>query len=89
MELIKLKKKKIRDYVTVEDENGHEKQFAVEALFEMENQTYALLEAEDDSLLMRVENEGEQQYLVGISDYKELESILDAYQLAGEATPIE
>ncbi|MGG0461358.1 hypothetical protein [Priestia aryabhattai] len=33
-----------RDFITIEDEKGIEKQYAVEALFDMRNQTYALLQ---------------------------------------------
>jgi uncharacterized protein YrzB (UPF0473 family) len=76
-----------RDFVTIEDENGIEKQYAVEALFDMRNQTYALLQSNGEVLLMRVEDEKGEQYLVGLTDSEERDSILDAYQIAIEATP--
>jgi hypothetical protein len=76
-----------RDFVTIEDEYGIEKQYAVEALFEMEGNSYALLRANDETILMRVEDDGDEQYLVGLSDPEERESILDAYQIAVEAAP--
>jgi uncharacterized protein YrzB (UPF0473 family) len=79
----------VRDYVTVEDEDGQEKRYAVEALFDMEDQSYALLRSDDETVLMRVEREGEDQYLVGISDPEERNSILDAYQIAVDAAPAE
>jgi len=76
-----------RDFITIEDENGIEKQYAVEALFDMRNQTYALLQSNGEVLLMRVEDEKGEQYLVGLTDSEERDSILDAYQIAVEATP--
>ncbi len=65
---------------------GIEKQYAVEALFDMRNQTYALLQSNGEALLMRVENEKGEQYLIGLTDSEERDSILDAYQIAVEAT---
>ncbi|MGF9889626.1 DUF1292 domain-containing protein [Priestia megaterium] len=76
-----------RDFITIEDENGIEKQYAVEALFDMRSQTYALLQSNGEVLLMRVEDEKGEQYLVGLTDSEERDSILDAYQIAIEATP--
>jgi len=76
-----------RDFITIENEKGIEKQYAVEALFDMRNQTYALLQSNGEALLMRVEDEKGEQYLVGLTDPEERDSILDAYQIAVEATP--
>ena len=76
-----------RDFITIENEKGIEKQYAVEALFDMRNQTYALLQSNGEVLLMRVEDEKDEQYLVGLTDSEERDSILDAYQIAVEATP--
>ncbi|KWU55785.1 DUF1292 domain-containing protein [Priestia megaterium] len=76
-----------RDFITIEDERGIEKQYAVEALFDMRNQTYALLQSNGEVLLMRIEDEKGEQYLVGLTDPEERDSILDAYQIAVEATP--
>ncbi|MEJ9222518.1 MULTISPECIES: DUF1292 domain-containing protein [Priestia] len=76
-----------RDFITIEDEKGIEKQYAVEALFDMRNQTYALLQSNGEALLMRVEDEKGEQYLVGLTDPEERDSILDAYQIAVEGTP--
>ncbi|WP_455920545.1 DUF1292 domain-containing protein [Priestia megaterium] len=79
-----------RDFVTIEDENGIEKQYAVEALFDMKEQTYALLQSNGETLLMRVEeDDNDEQYLVGLTNQQERESILDAYQIAVEAAPAE
>ena len=74
-----------RDYIVVQDEQGIEKKFAVEALFDMEEQSYALLTAEEDAILMRIEGEE----LVGITDPNELDMVLSAYQIAVEAAPAE
>ncbi len=73
-----------RDYITIEDENGHRKDYAVEALFDMEEEYYTLLKAEDETIVMKVEGEEGNQYLLGISEPSESEAILDAYQIAVE-----
>jgi uncharacterized protein YrzB (UPF0473 family) len=78
-----------RDYITIEDEQGNQKEFAVEALFDMEDESYALLRSEDETIVMRVEGEEGEQYLVGITDPEESEAILDAYQIAVENAPVE
>ncbi|WP_166241359.1 DUF1292 domain-containing protein [Paenibacillus turpanensis] len=80
----------VRDSIMVQDEQGNTQQFEVEALFDMEEQTYALLKSEDDIVLMRVVGEeDEEQYLEGIDNEEEALSILDAYQIAVEAAPAE
>nr|WP_179595999.1 DUF1292 domain-containing protein [Neobacillus sp. 179.-C4.2 HS]MDP5197068.1 DUF1292 domain-containing protein [Neobacillus sp. 179.-C4.2 HS] len=78
-----------RDYITIKDEQGNLKDFAVEALFDMEGRSYALLAAEDETMVMQVVGDEGDQYLVGISDPVESQSILDAYQIAVEEAPAE
>lgn len=78
-----------RDYITIEDVKGNRKEFAVEALFDMEEESYALLAGEDETIVMKVEGEVGKQYLVGISDPAESEAILDAYQIAVKEVPAE
>ncbi|MDE5414447.1 DUF1292 domain-containing protein [Alkalihalobacterium chitinilyticum] len=79
----------LRDHITVEDEHGNEMDYAVEALFDMDEHSYALLSSDDEIVLMRVEDhEGEQQ-LVGLSDPEERDAILSAYEIAVEANPAE
>jgi len=79
-----------RDEIVVQDSEGHEKEYAIEALFDLENHTYALLAEGDDVVLMRVEeDEDGDQFLVGLDDPQEAEMILDAYQIAVEAAPAE
>ncbi|HEU4963682.1 MAG TPA: DUF1292 domain-containing protein [Bacilli bacterium] len=80
----------IRDRIVVQDEQGQQREFGLEGLFEMDDQSYALLMAEDDEpLLMKVEGEGDDQELVGIQDPDVLQSLLDAYQIAVDAAPAE
>jgi uncharacterized protein YrzB (UPF0473 family) len=78
-----------RDYITVEDEKGNQKEYAVEALFDMEEDSYALLAAADETIVMKVEGEEGDQYLVGIQNPVESQAILDAYQIAVENAPAE
>lgn len=78
-----------RDLITIEDENGNEKQFELEALFDMDTNSYALMRQDEDILLMRIENEGDNQYLIGLTDETEKESILAAYEVAIQAAPAE
>ncbi|WP_188205939.1 DUF1292 domain-containing protein [Alkalibacillus aidingensis] len=72
----------LRDYISVEDEDGNEREFSVEAMFDMNEESYALLKDENEIFVMRVEDEGDDQYLVPITDDTEKESILDAYEVA-------
>ncbi|WP_338469376.1 DUF1292 domain-containing protein [Niallia sp. XMNu-256] len=79
----------LRDLITIEDENGEQLSFEVEALFEMEGKSYALLRSGDQTTLMMVIEDETGQQLVQISEQIEKESILDAYQIAVEASPAE
>ncbi|KEO84604.1 hypothetical protein EL26_03550 [Tumebacillus flagellatus] len=79
----------MRDVIVVQDPQGQQREFGVEALLEMNDQSYVLLVNEDDTLLMKVEGEGEHQELVGIPEPYVLESLLDAYSIAVEAAPAE
>lgn len=78
----------IRDIITISDESGNETDFSVEALFDMNDDTFALLRDGEETVLMKVENEESEQYLVGITD-EEKESVLDAYEIAVQANPAE
>lgn len=73
-----------RDYITIEDDKGNRKEYAVEALFDMEEESYALLKSGTETIVMKVEGEAGDQYLLGISDPAESEAILDAYEIAVE-----
>ena len=78
-----------RDYITIEDKNGMKKDYAVEALFDMKQESYALLKSEEETIVMRIEGDEGNQFLVGIEDPMESEAILDAYQIAVESAPAE
>ncbi|MFP5114874.1 DUF1292 domain-containing protein [Bacillaceae bacterium C204] len=84
-----MKSNELRDYITIEDNNGNLKEYAVEALFDMEDESYALLKAEDETIVMKIEGEDGNQDLVGINDPSESEAILEAYQIAVEHAPAE
>lgn len=76
-----------KDRITIQDEHGDERDLIVEALFDMEEDSYALLKDDHDTLLMRIEQDGDDQYLVPIEDPEVRDSILDAYEIALEAAP--
>ncbi|WP_423406800.1 DUF1292 domain-containing protein [Heyndrickxia sp. MSNUG] len=79
----------IRDLVTVVDENGIQRQYEVEALFEMKDDSFALLRDREGTVLMKVEEKGGEQYLVGLNNDIEKTNLLDAYQIAVDAAPAE
>ncbi|MCS0543073.1 DUF1292 domain-containing protein [Aeromonas veronii] len=81
-----------RDKIVVKDENGEEKEFSIEALFDMKEKTYALLHSEQDqnnTFVMQVENTDDGQFLTGINDPTERDMVLDAYEIAVDANPAE
>ena len=75
----------IRDLVTVTDDTGKERKFEVEALFEMNGESYAMLRNEDGTVLMKVEEQGGEQYLGGLDSDTDKSQLLDAYQIAVDA----
>jgi hypothetical protein len=79
----------IRDLVTVVDDQGIQRQFEVEALFEMNGESFAMLRDQKGTVLMRVEEQNGQQFLVGLNDEIEKSNLLDAYQIAVDAAPAE
>jgi hypothetical protein len=79
----------IRDLVTVVDDQGIQRQFEVEALFEMNGESFAMLRDQEGTVLMRVEEQNGQQFLVGLNDEIEKSNLLDAYQIAVDAAPAE
>lgn len=79
----------IRDRIVIADEQGRQQEFGVEGLFEVDDESYVLLTSEDDTMLMKIEGEGDEQELVGIQDPELLQSLLDAYQIAVAAVPAE
>ena len=81
----------IRDLITIEDGNGDQLSFEVEAMFDMEGKAYALLRSGDQTALMEAKEDASGQHLVQIqiTNQSEKESLLDAYQVAVEASPAE
>lgn len=84
-----MKNDSIRDLVTVTDDRGMERKFEVEALFEMNGESYAMLRDEEGTVLMKVEEQGADQFLVGLESDIEKSQLLDAYQIAVDAAPAE
>ncbi|WP_323740399.1 DUF1292 domain-containing protein [Filobacillus milosensis] len=76
-----------KDIITIRDEIGDERDLIVEALFDMEEESYALLKDVNDTFLMRIDYEGDEQILVPIEDAEIRDSILEAYEIALDATP--
>lgn len=76
----------IRDQITIEDEEGNMQEYNVEALFDMADDSYALLSSSEEIILMRIEEYEDEQTLVGITSPEEKASILSAYALAVEAS---
>ncbi|KKK37737.1 hypothetical protein WQ57_12320 [Mesobacillus campisalis] len=82
-----MERDEIRDLITVENELGQQVSYEVEALFEMNGESYALLRSSEETILMKVEEDDKGQHLVGLSDDIEKEAILDAYEIAVDAAP--
>lgn len=76
-----------KEYVTIKDDEGNEKVFEIDAMFEMNGHTYAMITADDDTLVMKVEYENGEQTLVSATD-EEMENLIDAYNIAIN-TPLE
>jgi hypothetical protein len=79
----------IRDRIIVEDDRGMRREFGIEGMFEMNDRNYVLLSNEEDTVLMQVVGEGDNQELVGIDSPEEAQSLLDAYQIAVDSAPAE
>lgn len=67
---------KIRSNVTIKDKEGNEKQYRVEAFFDLDDKSYALLTSKEEDLLMRIEGDE----LIELADNEEIKSILGSYQ---------
>ncbi|MDQ0256599.1 uncharacterized protein YrzB (UPF0473 family) [Evansella vedderi] len=70
-----------KEYITIHDEDGNEKIFEVEAMFDMGNHSYAMISSGDDTLVMRIEEEDGEQVLVSATE-EEVENLMDAYNIA-------
>jgi uncharacterized protein YrzB (UPF0473 family) len=85
-----MNEEELRDYITVEDEDGVEKLFAIEAMFDMNGRTYALLrsgQGEADTFVMQVTEDENGQHLVGIDNKDDMKMLMDAYEIAVDANP--
>lgn len=71
----------------IEDEEGNQREFAVEALFTMNDKSFALVSADNKTFLM-IEGEEGDQYLTGIEDSKESKAIFDEYHNSLQDNPI-
>lgn len=81
---------KLRDSVTIIDDEGEETEFFIEALFDVDDESFALIRKEDNSMfLTKIEEDQGEQYLVPVSDPNKSSNILDAYQIAVEENPAE
>ncbi|MGY3717313.1 DUF1292 domain-containing protein [Sutcliffiella cohnii] len=78
-----------RDTIVIKNIDGEEMECTVEALFEMEGKSYALLSDAKATVVMQVEEDRGEQYLVGIYSTEEKEAILDAYEIAMEAAMLD
>ncbi|AST93066.1 MULTISPECIES: DUF1292 domain-containing protein [Sutcliffiella] len=78
-----------RDTIVIKNIDGEEMECTVEALFEMEGKSYALLSDGKATVVMQVEEDRGEQYLVGIYSTEEKEAILDAYEIAMEAAMLD
>ena len=71
--------------VTLVDENGEEKVFDIVTWFEVDAKEYVVLIAEDDTegqegVILRVEEEEGEEFLVDIEDEEEWNKVLETYE---------
>jgi uncharacterized protein YrzB (UPF0473 family) len=68
----------------VTDEDGKEHEMVLVYSFETEGRTYAVLldrnDPEDDGIIFRVEEEGDEEVLVNIEDDEEWEKVMKMYE---------
>ncbi|KXG43808.1 DUF1292 domain-containing protein [Tepidibacillus decaturensis] len=71
--------------VVLVDENGQEKEFDIVTWFEVESQEYVVLvsaDADDDQegVILKVQEENGEEFLVDIEDDEEWEKVLSVYE---------
>lgn len=70
--------------VKLVDENGQEREFAIITVFELEEKEYAVLvacdEANEEGVILRLEEEDGEEYLVDIEDDEEWGKVVAAYE---------
>ncbi|MBU9720585.1 MULTISPECIES: DUF1292 domain-containing protein [Bacillaceae] len=70
-----------QELITIKDEEGNEKVFQVDAMFDMGDYTYAMITSGDETLIMRVEEDNGEQSLISATE-EEIENLLAAYNIA-------
>ncbi|WP_394232254.1 DUF1292 domain-containing protein [Niallia oryzisoli] len=60
----------LRDLITVEDEKGQQLSYEIEALFEMQGESYAMVRKENDTMLMRVKEDEKGQHFVNVKNQR-------------------
>jgi hypothetical protein len=76
----------VKDQVTIKDENGNNKEYKVQAMFEMANERYAILSSSEEVALMRIKEDENQQTFEEITNPEEKASLFSAHALEVEAS---
>ena len=64
-------------HVIIRDVYGNDKEFRVEAIFDVDEQAFALLTSKDETHVMKVEGDD----IIGLADPIDRNSILNAYEM--------
>ncbi|PIB40227.1 hypothetical protein AOA59_29535, partial [Pseudomonas sp. 2822-15] len=67
-----------QELITIKDDEGNERVFQVDAMFDMEGYTYAMITSGDETLIMRLEEDDGEQSLISATE-EEIENLMDAY----------
>lgn len=59
-----------------------ESNFVVKALFDVAEESYALIRNDDGIILMKIEEDEDGQYLLPVDSHEISEALLDAYEIA-------
>lgn len=78
---------RLRDSVTIRNELGKEMEYFIEALFDVDHESYALIRNEQDLQLMKIEEIDGEQYFIRVEKPDLHENILEAYQIAVQINP--
>ncbi|MFA9558883.1 DUF1292 domain-containing protein [Evansella sp. AB-rgal1] len=74
-----------KEQITIRDDEGNEKVFQVDAMFEMGDHSYAMVTSGDNTFVMRIMDNGDRkQSLISATD-EEIENLMDAYNIALDA----
>lgn len=79
--------------VTLVDDDGQEREFSIVSVFEVDSKEYAVLvEAnsdEENGVILRIDVEDDEEYLVDIEDDAEWEKVLSTYESLVENPNVE